>query len=175
VTGFIWHKSLSDCVIACSKDGTLRCHSLKAHPPIQSALYLPCSDAIPAWHPTQEAYRPYQHIRTVGLSWNVRNELANFYDHVDRDNPTAEYAGSSLFLLFVLPFLILAWRLTLAFFQHFFLPYSPARPPQQQQNSTRPSFLEACLTRAKKRSHTPKRLVSSKSTRLCKWYYPARA
>jgi len=71
VTGFIWHKSLSDCVIACSKDGTLRCHSLK------------------------EAYRPYQHIRTVGLSWNVRNELANFYDHVDRDNPTAEYAGSS--------------------------------------------------------------------------------
>lgn len=66
VTGFIWHKTVPDCIIACSKDGTLRCHNLK------------------------EAYRPYKHIRTVGLSWNVRNELANLHDFVDRDNPTAE-------------------------------------------------------------------------------------
>jgi hypothetical protein len=40
VTGFIWHKTVPDCVIACSKDGTLRCHNLKV-PIVPSELLLP--------------------------------------------------------------------------------------------------------------------------------------
>ncbi|KAK5578609.1 hypothetical protein RB653_008281 [Dictyostelium firmibasis] len=57
-TGLIWKSPSS--LISCSKDSHLLLNDF------------------------QDSYKPYQHIRTSGLTWNVNNEIASINDKINR-------------------------------------------------------------------------------------------
>ncbi|KAN0024868.1 hypothetical protein ACTFIV_009277 [Dictyostelium citrinum] len=57
-TGLIWKSPSS--LISCSKDSHLLLNEF------------------------QDSYKPYQHIRTTGITWNVNNELASINDKINR-------------------------------------------------------------------------------------------
>eukprot|EP01090_Pellita_catalonica_P014044 TRINITY_DN3481_c0_g1_i1.p1 TRINITY_DN3481_c0_g1~~TRINITY_DN3481_c0_g1_i1.p1 ORF type:complete len:586 (-),score=104.47 TRINITY_DN3481_c0_g1_i1:92-1849(-) len=60
VTGFLWLPGSSEHLMSCSKDGTVQVHAI------------------------EDAHHPYEHIPTVGLSWNIDNNLASFDEAINR-------------------------------------------------------------------------------------------
>ncbi|EGC35117.1 hypothetical protein DICPUDRAFT_55360 [Dictyostelium purpureum] len=61
-TGLIWRSSST--LISCSKDSNLLLNEYN------------------------DAYKPYKHIRTTGISWNINNEIASINDKINRNqNP----------------------------------------------------------------------------------------
>jgi hypothetical protein len=68
ITGLLWHRALDTFLWTCSKDGWLRCHDVR------------------------KAFRPIEHINTVGLSWSVAgHQLAVVSDRVDRRHPVLRF------------------------------------------------------------------------------------
>ena len=61
VTGFIWDKEYENHILSCSKDGTIQINHV------------------------DHAYHPYKHLCTNGLAWDKYNNLAVFYDEINRN------------------------------------------------------------------------------------------
>jgi hypothetical protein len=68
VTGLLWHRAQDTFLWTCSKDGWLRCHDVR------------------------KAFRPIEHINTIGISWSVAgHQLAVVSDRVDRRHPVVRF------------------------------------------------------------------------------------
>jgi WD40 repeat protein len=68
VTGLLWHRAVDTFLWTCSKDGWLRCHDVR------------------------KAFRPIEHINTIGISWSVAgHQLAVVSDRVDRRHPVLRF------------------------------------------------------------------------------------
>jgi len=66
-TGLLWRNP--NALISCSKDGYLLINNIN------------------------DAYKPYQHIRTTGISWNVNNDIASINDKINRN--TSQYVSNT--------------------------------------------------------------------------------
>ena len=92
VADIAWPKSNSNKIYSCGKDNTLMVQNMKT------------------------AYKPYEHIRTVSLSWTPKGELAAVTDKINRLTHE-EY----VFIYFPAIFFYLIFRIFFYIFFLFFL------------------------------------------------------